>query len=145
MILFSGHLANWEISPLAAGQYGIDGGLVYRTANNPFVDRMILRCRGWPGEVIPKEAVGRRAVAALRRGAHLLILADQKLNEGIPVPFFGRPAMTAPTVALLGLRFDCDVLPVRVERLRRRTVPADDRAAAAAARYRETAPPMSRR
>ena len=34
------------------------------------------------------------------------------------MPFFGRPAMTAPTVALLGLRFDCDVLPVRVERLR---------------------------
>ena len=117
MILFSGHLANWEISPLAAGQYGIDGGLVYRTSSNPFVDRMILKCRGWPGEVIPKEAVGRRAVSALRRGAHLLILADQKLNEGIPVPFFGRPAMTAPTVALLGLRFDCDVLPARVERL----------------------------
>ena len=44
MILFSGHLANWEISPLAAGQYGIDGGLVCRTSNNPFVDRMILKC-----------------------------------------------------------------------------------------------------
>jgi KDO2-lipid IV(A) lauroyltransferase len=117
MILVSGHLANWEISPLAAGQYGIDGGLVYRTANNPLVDRMIMRCRRWPGEVIPKETVGRRAVAALRRGAHLLILADQKLNEGIPAPFFGRPAMTAPTVALLALRFGCDVLPARVERL----------------------------
>jgi Kdo2-lipid IVA lauroyltransferase/acyltransferase len=117
MILFSGHFANWEILPLAARQYGIDGGLVYRSANNPHVDRMIVRYRGWPGEVIPKEAVGRRAVAALRRGAHLLILADQKLNEGIPVPFFGRPAMTAPTIALLGRRFDCDVLPVRVERL----------------------------
>jgi len=45
MILFSGHLANWEISPLAAGQYGIDGGLVCRTSNNPFVDRTILKCR----------------------------------------------------------------------------------------------------
>lgn len=117
MILFSGHFANWEILPLAAGQYGIDGGLVYRSANNSHVDRMIVRYRGWPGEFIPKEAVGRRAVAALRRGAHLMILADQKLNEGIPAPFFGRPAMTAPTVALLGLRFDCDIMPVRVERL----------------------------
>ena len=57
-------------------------------------------------------------MAALRRGAHLTILVDQKLNEGIPVPFFGRPAMTAPTVALLALRFGVDVLPVRVERLR---------------------------
>ena len=117
MILFSGHLANWEIAALAAAQYGIDIAQVYRTANNPLVDRMILRCRGAQGEFIPKEAVGRRAVAALRRGAHLTILADQKLNEGIAVPFFGRPAMTAPALALLALRFGCDVLPARVERL----------------------------
>jgi KDO2-lipid IV(A) lauroyltransferase len=92
MILFSGHLANWEIAALAAGQCGIDIAQIYRTANNPFVDRMIQRWRGGQGrgkggEFIPKEAVGRRAVAALRRGAHLTILVDQKLNEGIPVPF----------------------------------------------------------
>src|SRR4051812_18204204 len=123
MILFSGHLANWEIAALAAGQYGVDVAQVYRTANNPLVDRMIRYWRGGQGrqgkgEFIPKEAVGRRAIAALRRGAHLTILVDQKLNEGIPVPFFGRTAMTAPTVALLALRFGVDLLPVRVERLR---------------------------
>jgi KDO2-lipid IV(A) lauroyltransferase len=53
----------------------------------------------------------------LRRGAHLTMLADQKMNDGIPVPFFGRPAMTAPALAALALRFDCDLLPARVERL----------------------------
>ena len=47
MILFSGHLGNWEIAALSAGQYGVDRP-VYRTANNPFVDRMIVRSRGWP-------------------------------------------------------------------------------------------------
>ena len=46
------------------------------------------------------------------------MLADQKLNEGIPVPFFGRSAMTATALALLALRFDCVALPARVERLR---------------------------
>ena len=45
------------------------------------------------------------------------MLADQKMNDGIPVPFFGRPAMTASALASLALRFDCDVLPARVERL----------------------------
>jgi len=45
------------------------------------------------------------------------MLADQKMNDGTPVPFFGRPAMTAPALAALALRFDCDVLPARVERL----------------------------
>jgi len=39
------------------------------------------------------------------------------MNDGIAVPFFGRDAMTAPAIAELALRYDCAVLPARVERL----------------------------
>ena len=118
VILFGGHLGNWEIAALAAGQYGIDVAQIYRAANNPLVDRMIARLRGGTGELIPKGAVAsRRAVAALRRGGHVSLLADQKLNDGIAVPFFGRDAMTAPAIARLALQFACPIVPVRVERL----------------------------
>jgi KDO2-lipid IV(A) lauroyltransferase len=118
MIIFSGHIANWEIGMLAAVQYGAEVAQIYRAANNPLIDRMITRFRGTGGELIPKGSVGaRRAIAVLRRGAHVTMLADQKMNDGIPVPFFGRPAMTASALAALALRFDCDVLPARVERL----------------------------
>ena len=118
MIIFSGHIANWEIGMLAAVQYGISVAQIYRAANNPLVDRMITRFRGSGGELIPKGTVAaRRAIAVLRRGAHLTMLADQKMNDGIPVPLFGRPAMTASALASLALRFECDVLPARVERL----------------------------
>jgi KDO2-lipid IV(A) lauroyltransferase len=118
VILFSGHLGNWEIAALAAGQYGLDIAQIYRAANNPLADRMASRLRGQQGELIPKGAIAsRRAVAALRRGGHLSLLVDQKLNDGIAVPFFGRDAMTAPALAMLALHFDCDVLPVRIERL----------------------------
>jgi KDO2-lipid IV(A) lauroyltransferase len=118
MIIFSGHIANWEIGMLAAVQYGISVAQIYRAANNPLVDRMITRFRVSGGELIPKGTVAaRRAIAVLRRGAHLTMLADQKMNDGIPVPFFGRPAMTASALASLALRFECDVLPARVERL----------------------------
>jgi KDO2-lipid IV(A) lauroyltransferase len=118
MIVFSGHIANWEIAMLAGVQYGISVAQIYRAANNPLLDRMIARFRGDGGELIPKGRVAaRRAIAALSRGTHLTLLADQKMNDGIPVPFFGRPAMTAPALAVLTLRFDCDVLPARVERL----------------------------
>jgi KDO2-lipid IV(A) lauroyltransferase len=118
VILFSGHLGNWEVAALAGGQYGLDIAQIYRAANNPLIDAMLARLRGELGELIPKGAVAsRRAVAALRRGGHLSLLVDQKLNDGIAVPFFGRDAMTAPALATLALRFDCDVLPVRIERL----------------------------
>jgi Kdo2-lipid IVA lauroyltransferase/acyltransferase len=118
MIVFSGHLANWEICALAGVQYGISLAQIYRAANNPLVDRLIMRLRGDHDEFIPKGAVAaRRAIAALHRGAHLSLLADQKMNDGIPVPFFGRPAMTSSALAFLALRFDCEVIPLRVERL----------------------------
>jgi KDO2-lipid IV(A) lauroyltransferase len=118
MIIFSGHIANWEIGMLAAVEYGISVAQIYRSANNPLVDCMITRFRGTGGELIPKGTVAaRRAIAVLRRGAHLTMLADQKLNDGISVPFFGRTAMTSSALAALALRFDCDVLPARVERL----------------------------
>ena len=118
MIIFSGHIANWEIGMLAAVQYGIPVAQIYRAANNSLVDRMITRFRGGGGELIPKGAVAaRRSIAVLRRGTHLTMLADQKMNDGIPIPFFGRRAMTASALASLALRFECDVLPARVERL----------------------------
>jgi KDO2-lipid IV(A) lauroyltransferase len=120
MIIFSGHIANWEIGALAAVQYGIGVVQIYRAANNPIVDRMIARFRGDPrlDTFIPKGShAARMALAAMRGGRHLTMLADQKLNDGIPVPFFGRDAMTTAALALLALRFGCDVLPARVERL----------------------------
>src|SRR5215472_6925274 len=118
LIVFSGHIANWEIAMLAGIQHGISVAQIYRAGNNALLDRMITRFRGDEGELIPKGRIAaRRAIAALRRGTHLTLLADQKMNDGIPVPFFGRPAMTAPALAVLALRFDCDVLPARVERL----------------------------
>ena len=118
-IIFGGHLGNWEILALAAGQYGIDVAQIYRALNNPLVDRIVAQRRGRAtGELIPKGAIAsRRALAALRRGAHLALLVDQKLNDGIAVPFFGRPAMTSAALAGLALHFDCAVLPARVERL----------------------------
>jgi lauroyl/myristoyl acyltransferase len=84
---------------------------------NPLMDRIVARFRGEDGEFIPKGAIAARcAIEALRRG-NLGLLADQKMNDGIPVPFFARLAMTAPALAVLALRFDRDVLPLRIERL----------------------------
>jgi Kdo2-lipid IVA lauroyltransferase/acyltransferase len=118
-IFFSAHYGNWEIASVAAAQAQIAITGIYRAANNPLVDRLINRERSRRGgDLIPKGAVAaRRAIAALRDGRHLSMLVDQKMNDGIAVPFFGRDAMTAPALARLALRFDCTVVPIRVERL----------------------------
>ena len=118
-IFFSGHIGNWEIGALTLEQGGIPATAVYRTANNPIVDRMISRFRGAVMQhLVPKGHDGtRELVRTLGAGKHVALLVDQKLNTGIPVPFFGRDAMTAPAAAIFALRYDCPIWPVRVERL----------------------------
>ena len=119
-IFVSGHIGNWEIASLSVTQRGLTLVHIYRAANNPWVDRLIEKCRQpIGGRHYPKSARGvRNLLVALKGGEHLAMLVDQKYNEGIPVPFFGRDAMTASTTADLALRFRVPVVPARVERLK---------------------------
>lgn len=115
----SAHLANWEVMPLIAAQHRLSLVRIYRAINNPYIDALVKHCRGTgQGKLLPKGRDGaRQAVVAMARGEHVGMLLDQKMNDGIAVPFFGRDAMTAPALAQLALRFECPVLPARVERL----------------------------
>jgi len=118
MVLFGCHLANWEVgSTVIHRLMGRSLLSVYRAANNPYVN-WLLRRRLGSRQVVAKGAEGgRELVRHLLQGGHVGMLVDQKLNDGIAVPFFGHDAMTAPALARLALRFDCPIVPVLVERL----------------------------
>jgi len=118
-IFFAGHIANWELCPLTATKRGIALHTVYRRANNPFFDRIVQKSRAvLGGDLLPKGSEGAKStLRVLRSGEHLAMVVDQKMNDGIEVPFLGRGAMTAPAAAELALRYDCPLIPVRVERL----------------------------
>ena len=119
-IFFSAHYGNWEIATRAASQTGYELLGIYRAPNNPLVDRLITWARGTDGgALVPKgAAAAKEAFGALHEGRELCMLIDQKLNDGVPIPFFGRDAMTAPALAILALRFNCMVVPVRIVRLK---------------------------
>jgi KDO2-lipid IV(A) lauroyltransferase len=120
VIFASGHFANWEVFLHVAKQLQLDGGAVYRPVNNPYVDRFIVRQRmtHGPREQIEKGARGtRRIFTLLRGGKSVFMLIDQKTNEGLPIPFFGRDAMTTPTPAALALKLDSIVLLASSERM----------------------------
>jgi KDO2-lipid IV(A) lauroyltransferase len=120
VIFVSGHFANWEMMPFTAAQLGYESGEVYRPLNNPYVDRWTVRQRiaNGPKEQISKGASGtKRIFTMLRAGKCILLLADQKTNEGLPAPFFGRDAMTTPAPAALALKLGTIVLPASNERL----------------------------
>ncbi|HIM21177.1 MAG TPA: lauroyl acyltransferase, partial [Rhodospirillales bacterium] len=112
-LFFSGHIANWEIAPLAAKGLGLIMHLVYRRANNPFFDKLVQKGRNvLEGDFYPKGSDGAKGLLrALKRGANVAMLVDQKMNDGISVPFLGRNAMTAPALAELALRYKCPIVP----------------------------------
>lgn len=114
----SAHLGNWELAPMTAHVHGVPSAFVYREANNRLVEGLYMSGRRqYRDMMIPKGAEGaKQMIKALREGRHVGIMADQKMNDGIAVAFFGIDAMTAPALAQLALRFNCPVIPARVIR-----------------------------
>jgi len=121
-IFFSAHFGNWEMVLPIASQLGMLVSGFYRRPSSPVVDKVIAMQRSaglGPGvAMFPKGAQGaRQALAHVMGGGSLGLLVDQKMNDGIAVPFFGRPAMTAPAAAQFALRFNLPLVPIRVQRL----------------------------
>lgn len=115
---FSAHFGNWEIVSLGGFQRGLSVDRVYRAANNRLVEWLYRHGRAAvQGALIPKGPAGvRLLLQSLKNGNHLGMMVDQKMNDGIEAPFMGFPAMTATALINLALRFDCPVVPIRVER-----------------------------
>ncbi|MFM2044964.1 MAG: putative lipid biosynthesis lauroyl acyltransferase [Pseudomonadota bacterium] len=119
-VTITGHFANWELAGIACAVHGLPLTFVYREPNNPHVARRLAAARAaLGGSMVPKgRQAARGLITALRAGGHAGLLIDQKLNEGIELPFLGRPAMTGTVMADLALKFDAPVVPIRVTRLR---------------------------
>lgn len=118
-IFVLGHIGNWEYATLPALQKGIPITQLYRTLNNPYIAFLASRIHGSiTQDLVTKSPEGaRKMLQVLREGGNLSMLVDQKLREGVAVPFFGRDAMTPQAPAKLALKFQCPLIPVRVERL----------------------------
>ncbi|MCB8881902.1 lauroyl acyltransferase [Acidisoma cellulosilytica] len=121
-IFISAHCGNWEMILPIAAQMGLAVSGAYRRASNPAMEDAIQAMRsaahGADVSMFAKGAAGARAALLhVARGGSLGLLIDQKMNDGIPAPFFGRMAMTATAPAQFALRFNLPLVPVRVERI----------------------------
>lgn len=116
------HQANWDVIIRKINDIYPQFGIVYRKANNPLVDRDLLLERSKDENVlmIPKGPSGARGlVRAIKSKMSIAMLVDQKMNDGIEVPFFGKPAMTAPAMARFALQYDYPIIPCQLVRIQR--------------------------
>ena len=119
LIVVTGHLGNWEALSYALGLMGYRGQVIARRLDNPFVDRYLQQFRIRTGQVIlDKNSDFDRIIETLETGGYLAALADQDAGvRGEFVQFFGRPASTFKSLALLSLRYEAPILVMGAVRI----------------------------
>lgn len=119
------HMGNWELAIWPLVYAGTNPAAVYRTVNNPYVDRYLRAMRRdlYPGGLFGKGTLEDRMKAArqmtdyVRNGGRLGIVCDLHDAQGMPVAFFGRPAKTSPAPALIARRTGARVWMARCIRI----------------------------
>ena len=119
VIGITAHIGNWEVAARLTSYTDQPVHAIYRAPNNRFADRLLRRIRqDSQGFTLIRK--GRQAVPAALRvakaGGVMAILVDQKLREGLTVPFFGQPAKTTPFAAIVARQRGGVVVPLRVVR-----------------------------
>ncbi len=114
------HYGNFEIAARIFNEVGVPVNLVYRTANNPYVDSLINRLRSTFGaKLITKGVAGvRKILEALERKESVALMIDQRTNTGIDVPFMGFSAKTTQLPANLALKYGIPVIFFRMSRIK---------------------------
>lgn len=118
-LIFSAHLANWELPAICAEAYGLDTTAVFRAPNDPAIASVVheIRSGAMGGLAAAKQGAAFAMQGVLERNGHLGMLIDQHFTRGVVVPFMGRPALTNPILGKFARRFECPVHGVRVIRL----------------------------
>jgi len=109
------HIGSWEVAALVTG-LKLEKGLavVNRPLDNPLLERELDRLRRLYGNhVFGKRNMLREMLKQLKNGGGVGILIDQRVHpdQGVEVPFFGRPAWTHPVLARMAARTGAPVVP----------------------------------
>jgi KDO2-lipid IV(A) lauroyltransferase len=118
VIVTVGHLGSWEMIALAGGRRGYPLNSVARPIENRWVNDYLNRFRSSTGqEIISKyDAVG-SMIRALKRKEVLVVQVDQDArHSGVYVKFFGRPASTHRSPAVLALKYGAPIVPLNIYR-----------------------------
>ena len=112
LIMLTGHFGNWEMAGYLFGVFGFPPHSVARTLDNPYLDRFLRSFRERTGQkMIAKKGGSDQILDVLAGGKVLSFLADQDAGQnGMYVEFFGRPASTHKSIAILALQHNAPVV-----------------------------------
>jgi len=113
VIFVTGHIGNFNALRVAMIREGCDFGVFYRPLSNTWFNRRYIAAMGTISQ--PMFQQGRRGMSQmvrhLRRGGTLAILNDLNAHDGVPLDFFGKPALTSLVTAEMALKFNALLVP----------------------------------
>jgi KDO2-lipid IV(A) lauroyltransferase len=112
VLFLGGHFGNWEISVNTFGHFGFPMGVVARPLDNPYLHQWFKAFRESTGNsLILKTGAGAELSSIMENGGMASLLCDQDAGRtGAFVDFFGRPASTFKSIALLALQYNALVV-----------------------------------
>lgn len=112
VIMVGGHFGNWEVGISLFGLWGFAMGVVARELDNPYLHDWFQKYRELTGHRLMMKSGGYDdMIAMLQKGGNLGLLCDQDAGpRGQFVNFFGRPASTFKSIALLALEYDALIM-----------------------------------
>ena len=121
VIFVSGHFANFELMSMEITKQNIPLATIYRPLNNFFLNPFMeyLRKKNVCENQIKKGIKGvREAIEFLKKKHSVALMIDQRVSEGERVNFFGQPALTTTLPAQLSMKYQIDIIPVYIKRLK---------------------------
>jgi KDO2-lipid IV(A) lauroyltransferase len=108
VLFLGGHFGNWEISVNTFGHFGFPMGVVARPLDNPYLHRWFQNFRESTGNsLISKQGAGTELAEIMENKGMASLLCDQDAGRsGVFVDFFGRPASTFKSIALMALQYN---------------------------------------
>ena len=118
-LIFTAHLANWELPAVVAAAHGLDAISVYRRPNIAAVADAVVAIRAGSMGTLMATAMDTpvKLADALAQGRHVGMLVDQYSVRGVEVTFFGQRTRANPLIARLARHIDCPIHGVRMIRL----------------------------
>jgi KDO2-lipid IV(A) lauroyltransferase len=120
VLMFGGHLGNWELGAAAVSLLVKPLMVIYRPLDNPMLENLVTWVRSSTGNVpMPKDLAMRPMLRFLKNNGILGLLIDQNVawQEGVFVDYFGRLASTTNGMALLALHTGAPAIPCALVRL----------------------------
>ena len=111
-IMTTGHFGNFNAARMALVEHGLNIGIFYRNLSNRTYNGHYVKAMSELSE--PMFAQGPigilRMIRHLRAGGVVAILNDLNVQNGYPLDFFGKPALTSLSPAEMALRFNAPLI-----------------------------------